>query len=636
LFKPDFKLESKAQEWRSPSPPSANGIMMTATATVTRACQSSSTVRNLMTSWCSTSWCSTSVFILVALTHLMLTKSAVAQEIVAPQSESVPGLPPLQENPPPSLRPSPAPEPQPVLPNPDELLQPSQPTPAAPQPVPGEVPATIRVERFDVVGSTVFSAEELAAVTQPFTNRDITFAELLEARSAVTQLYIRQGYVTSGAIIPPQALTGGVVTIRVIEGSLEAINVEGTQRLNPSYVRDRLAIAAQTPLNVNRLLEELQLLQLNPLIQSVSADLQAGVRSGTSVLQVQVSEADSFSANVSLDNGRSPSVGSFRRQVDLNQANLLGFGDRLSLGYSNTDGSNTLNASYTLPLNPRNGTLQLAIGNSDSQVIEAPFDQLDIRATSRYYELSFRQPVVQTPTEEFVLGVTASRQESQTELGFNNIGPFPLSPGADDQGRTRISAVRLSQEWTQRSSQQVIAARSQFSVGLDLLDATINSDAPDSRFFAWRGQGQWVRLLAPDTLLLVRGDVQLADGTLVPLEQFGLGGQLSVRGYRQDALLTDNGALFSAELRLPIARIPQWQGLLQLAPFMDVGTAWNSGDSPNPDPNTLVGVGIGLVGRLGDRVSARFDWGIPLVSIDDNKRTWQENGLYFSLVYSPF
>jgi hemolysin activation/secretion protein len=349
-----------------------------------------------------------------------------------------------------------------------------------------------------------------------------------------------------------------------------------------------------------------------------------------------VSEADSFSANFSLDNGRSPSVGSFRRQVDLNQANLLGFGDGLSIGYSNTDGSNTLNASYTLPLNPRNGTLQLAIGNSDSQVIEAPFDQLDINAISRYYELSFRQPVVQTPTEEFILGLAASRQESQTKLGFNNIGPFPLSPGADDQGRTRISAVRLFQEWTQRSSQQVIAARSQFSVGLDLLDATINSNAPDSRFFTWRGQGQWVRLLAPDTLLLVRGDVQLADGTLVPLEQFGLGGQVSVRGYRQDALLTDSGALLSAELRLPIAQIPQWQGLLQLAPFIDIGTAWNSGDNPNPDPNTLVGVGIGLVGRLGDRVSARFDWGIPLVSIDNNKSTWQENGLYFSLVYSPF
>jgi hemolysin activation/secretion protein len=401
-------------------------------------------------------------------------------------------------------------------------------------------------------------------------------------------------------------------------------------------VRDRLEIAAQAPLNVDRLLEGLQLLQLNPLIQSISADLQAGVRPGTSVLAVQVTEADSFSTNVAIDNGRSPSVGSFRRQVELNQANLLGFGDGLSVGYSNTNGSDTFNASYTIPLNPRNGTLQLSIGRSDSRVIEEPFDELEIDATSRYYELAFRQPLTQTPTEEFVLGLVASRQESQTELGFNDIGPFPLSPGADEEGRTRVSAVRFFQEWTQRSSRQVVAARSQFSLGLDLLDSTINDDAPDSRFLSWRGQGQWVRLLAPDTLLLVRGDVQLADGALLPLEQFGLGGQQSVRGYRQDALLTDNGALLSAELRVPIVRVPEWQGLLQLSPFIDVGTAWNSGDSPDPEPNTLVGAGIGLLWRQGDNFLARIDWGIPLVSVDSSGSSLQENGLYFSLVYSPF
>ena len=583
-----------------------------------------------------TFWPSASALLVVTLTS-SFEKSALAQGIPPqlPEATLTSQLP-FQDNQPPSLQPLPLPQPQPVLPNPDQLLQPSPPTPMTPQPMPEGVPQTIQVERFEVVGSTVFSAEEFAAVTNPFTNRDITFAELLEARSAVTQLYVDQGYVTSGSFIPPQSLEGRVVTIQVLEGRLEAINVSGTTRLRSNYVRERLAIAAQTPLNVNRLLEGLQLLQLNPLIQSVSADLQAGVRPGTSLLEVRVAEADSFSTEVSLDNGRSPSVGSFRQQVALNQANLLGLGDGLRIGYSHTAGSNTLNAGYTLPLNPRNGTLQLSIGTSDSRVIEEPFDQLEIASNSRYYELSLRQPLTQTPTEEFALGLTASHQQSQTELGFNDIGPFPLSPGADDEGRTRVSAVRFFQEWTQRSNRQVLAARSQFSLGLDWLNATVNDNAPDSQFLSWRGQGQWVRLLAPDTLLLVRGDVQLADETLVSLEQFGLGGQQSGRGYRQDALLTDNGALLSAEVRLPIARVPEWQGLLQLSPFMDVGLGWNSGDTSDPDPNALVGVGLGLLWNQGDNVSARLDWGIPLVSIDSSGNSLQENGFYFSLVYSPF
>ncbi|MHC5830270.1 MAG: ShlB/FhaC/HecB family hemolysin secretion/activation protein, partial [Nostoc sp.] len=109
-----------------------------------------------------------------------------------------------------------------------------------------------------------------------------------------------------------------------------------------------------------------------------------------------------------------------------------------------------------------------------------------------------------------------------------------LSPGADEQGRTRVSALRFSQEWTSRNSHEVIALRSQFSLGIDALNATINQNPPDSRFFAWQGQAQWARLLAPETLLLLRLNTQLASRTLLPIEQFGLGGQDSVRGYRQD------------------------------------------------------------------------------------------------------
>lgn len=91
-------------------------------------------------------------------------------------------------------------------------------------------------------------------------------------------------------------------------------------------------------------------------------------------------------------------VGSFRRRLQLNEANLLGLGDGVSIGYTNTDGSNSLDASYTFPLNPRNGTLTFNYGNTQSNVIERPFNILDITSASRYYELTFRQPVVQTPT----------------------------------------------------------------------------------------------------------------------------------------------------------------------------------------------------------------------------------------------
>ncbi|WP_448266992.1 ShlB/FhaC/HecB family hemolysin secretion/activation protein [Nostoc sp. DSM 114159] len=550
-------------------------------------------------------------------------------------------IPPPQDIQPPTPSPLPSPEvPQP-LPPPAQLLPPSAPTPTPETPLPGNFPQTIVVERFEVVGSTVFSAQELAQATAEFTKRPISLTQVYQARSKITDLYVKNGYITSGAYIPPQTIQSGVVKIQVVEGKLEDIQVTGTRRLNPNYVRSRLAIATSPPLNRQRLLEALQLLQLNPLIKNVTAELSAGSQTGTSLLEVKIREAKTFSGQIILDNGRSPSVGSFRRGLRLNEANLLGLGDGLSVGYTNTDGSNSFDASYTLPLNPRNGTLSFNYGTTSSNVIEPPFDTLDIESASRYYEVTFRQPIVQTPTQEFALGLTASRRESDIswKLQKESEGGFPpslLSPGADEEGRTRVSALRFFQEWTSRNSREVIALRSQFSLGIDVLNATVNQDAPDSRFFAWQGQAQWARLLAPETLLLLRLNTQLASTTLLPIEQFGIGGQDSVRGYRQDYLLTDNGTFVSAEVQVPILRLPQINSTLKVIPFVDFGVGWNSSNRENPDRNTLAAVGLGLRWAQGDRFSVRLDWGIPLVSVNSNERTLQENGLYFSLLYNPF
>ena len=116
-----------------------------------------------------------------------------------------------------------------------------------------------------------------------------------------------------------------------------------------------------------------------------------------------------------------------------------------------------------------------------------------------------------------------------------------------------------------------------------------------------------------------------------------MGGLETLRGYRQDLLLKDNAAFASAEIRLPIFRIRPINSVIQLAPFFDVGTGWNNGEERDvAEQNTLVSIGLGLRLSFLNSLFARFDWGIPLISVDSVKNTWQENGLYFSLEYSPF
>ncbi|MCT7950252.1 ShlB/FhaC/HecB family hemolysin secretion/activation protein [Ancylothrix sp. C2] len=520
----------------------------------------------------------------------------------------------------------------PLLPPPEQLLQPPTTPPAPAESLLENIPGKIKIQQFNFEGNTVFSDEHLREILSSYIDKEVTFSELLQARSLITKYYIDKGYITTGALIPPQTLERGIVLIQIIEGQLENIKITGTNRLDPNYIRSRIETVTQNALNTYTLLEALQNLQLNPLIATISAELTGGTKPGSSILEVIITEAPTFQTQILLDNSRSPSIGSFRRQISASELNLLGIGDSLGLTYANTDGSNNFDIRYSLPVNPRNGILTLSYNRSTSLIIQPPFDQLDIKGKSHNYEINFRQPIIEKPTQEFALGFSAIRRENYTTL----LGePFPLSAGANEQGETQLNILRFYQDWTTRDSQQVFVARSQFSLGLGW-GGTRNQEPPDSRFFAWRGQSQWLRQIAPDTLVVIRGDIQLASRSLLPLEQFTIGGLENVRGYAQDTILSDNGVFASAEVRVPVYRLSEDQGALFITPFIDFGTGWNSSEITPPGGNTLLSVGLGLRFQLGENLTANLDYGIPLINSRRDDRTWQDNGLYFSIFASPF
>jgi len=152
----------------------------------------------------------------------------------------------------------------------------------------------VRSFRFD--GNTVFSNEDLAKVTAPYTNRKITSGELEEARRAVTLHYINHGYISSGAILPDQTPTNGIVTMRVIEGRISRIEVRGNRWLRDGFITSRLDRWDGPPLNLNQLTEGLQLLRQNPNVRQINAELKPGAAPGESVLDARVVDDQPFAS----------------------------------------------------------------------------------------------------------------------------------------------------------------------------------------------------------------------------------------------------------------------------------------------------------------------------------------------------
>ncbi len=179
--------------------------------------------------------------------------------------------------------------------------------------------------------------------------------------------------------------------------------------------------------------------------------------------------------------------------------------------------------------------------------------------------------------------------------------------------------------------------RSQYTLGVGAFGATVSSSGPDSQFLAGLGQLQYVRLLAPETRMVVRSEVLLAGGELLPIEQFGIGGSDTVGDYRQDAVLADSGILGSVELWYPILHTGDKQGVLQVTPFVDFGKVWtNSGPRATLEANTLLSAGLGLRWQYGERWNARGGGEIPLIGLKSSDRSWQERGVYFSVEFKPF
>jgi hemolysin activation/secretion protein len=569
-----------------------------------------------------------SVFAIAASNPILLTATA---QSTPPAGVNIPRNIPEQIE---TIPKSPEPLPQPEIPSPaptSPLQTPSNQQP--PQQQPSPTTRKFSIKEIKVKGNTVLQTEinEKIKTFQDKYEGEYTFENLIELRTEITQLYIKNDYITSGAFIffDSEEFKQGIVTIQVVEGKLEGIEILGLNRLREGYVRSRLQIATKAPLNKKRLEEALQLLQIDPLLEQVDAELTAGRAPGLNILQIRLKESPAFNGGIIIANNQSPSVGSIQGSVYTSYNNPLGVGDKFMAEYGLTDGLNLYGLGYSVPVNARNGSLSLRYSNNNSKIIESDFEELGIRSDSESFSIAFRQPFMQTVEKEFGVGIGFDVRRSQTYI-LDDI-PFSFSQGPED-GQSRVAVIRFSQDWVQRDAKKVLAARSQFSLGIDAFDATVNNSGIDGRFFSWLGQFQWVQQLSPRTLMLARLNTQLTPDSLLSLEKLSLGGVDTVRGYRQNQLVSDNGVLASVEFRLPLSRKLQ---TVQLPPFFEIGGGWNN-RAENPDPGIIASLGTGLRWQVTPDLNLSLDYGIPLIGVKDKGNSLQDNGFYFSLNYQPF
>ena len=530
----------------------------------------------------------------------------------------------------------------------------------------------VTVKKFKFEGNHVFSSRQLAKVVAPYAGREITSEELEEARVVLTKHYVDAGYITSGALLPDQDVASGVITFQIVEGRLKEIDLRGNFWYRSWWLRNQLRRAAGQPVNFNNLKTGLQLLRQNPTISRINAELKPGAQAGESILDVSVKDEQPFRFGFMVSNTRPPSVAEGIGELYLTDLNFTGHNDPLDLhwglarwtkdGAINYAESDNVSGTYDFPVTPWDTTLTLHASKNDSSIIDETFAVLGISSRTTQYGLALHQPLYKTLRDTVVVSLAADREHSETFL----LGePFTLEPGAIN-GESDVFATRATIDWTNRSQIHVLAFRSAFNLGLYAFGSThaepgaadsstsggdgsqgLGAEVPDSKFFSWIGQAQYVRRIfdtpalreKPDefgwnilreTTFVLRVNTQLANRPLLSLEQFSIGGMQSVRGYRENQLLRDNGVFASAELRVPIWLAKDKTPLVSVASFFDWGDGWNS-DKFNKNYQTIYSTGAGLLVNATRHAQVTVYWGHPFVNFHEEKVSLQDYGLHFAV-----
>ncbi len=480
----------------------------------------------------------------------------------------------------------------------------------------------IYIAQYQFQGNMVFDESQLQTLTTPYRDRTVRIDELEDLRQQITHFYIDHGYINSGARILPNALKEGVLTFDIVEGKLDDVQIHGQERLNEDYIKNRLL--NDEPLNINDVKEKFQLLLTDPLIASMQGSLLPSAQSNRSILSIDVIRARPYQVTFFGNNYRPPSVGGEGGGVSSWVSNLTGLGDTLNFTFQASEGTRLYSGGWSMPISDKGTLAYFNFTEGDSWVMESPADNTDITSKVHNIEGGISHPLIENLQRKLTIGSSFAVRQNDTRLLGNS---FSFNEGVNS-GHTQATVVRFYQEHIERRENQVLALRSTFSVGLNALGST-----PSSEFFAWLGQGQYAhQVLDNGSQIVLRGHVQVSNSSLLPIEQIAVGGVNTVRGYRENELVRDEGFSNSVEFHYPLFGEPNAKQVLSLVPFVDYGGAWNR----NQSARYLLSTGLGLNWKF-DQFNAEFYWAHKLNAPEINQHhDLQDEGIHFQLKLDAF
>ncbi len=457
------------------------------------------------------------------------------------------------------------------------------------------------VKDIVMTGNTVYKNGELDEMLEVKRGTVLNGNTLRDNITAMVEKYHGDGYIWM-KIANLNVTEDGVINIKISEGVLEGYKVKGNTKTREVVILREMRQQPGEPFNAKLARRSMERVYNLGFFEDVNVKMLPGMEPDAMIMEINVEEKRTGTFGVGA--GYSTSEG-FVGSISISDKNFLGMGDAVSLTFeksANEHDAHGFSFTYRRPWLDRRetaGTLMLYHRTYQYYDYDTNGD-LKERYMRRY---SGGEITLSRPWSEYSTNYITIRQRKDDYVRHVRSGNAGDRSGeAGQQWRDENFGTTRSIEWQHitdtrdniynptTGDKSVIDLELGGLLGGDFKFQKISIDnqhffkaGDHDQVWAWRGAYGWGR------------------GDMTEFNQFRVGGQGTLRGYRDDQFRGNRMLLATLEYRFPLAK--KVQGIV----FTDWGGAWNSSFLPKGgDINGSIGVGVALNTPFG---AFRLDYG---------------------------
>ena len=397
---------------------------------------------------------------------------------------------------------------------------------------------------------------------------------------AIQKQYSEDGYIFA-KVSDLHINEKGELTISINEGVLEGYKVKGNTKTKERVILREMRTKIGEPLNKKQVTRSYQRITNLGFFESVDVRPTPGVAPNAVVLEIAVTEKRTGSFGIGAGYSSADGVVGM---LSLGDTNFRGTGDAVSLTYEVSGDESDAHGytfAYTHPwLDKKQTSASLRIYNRTYRYDDYNTDGNLVEEYMRKYsggEITFGRPVSEYSTNFLTI-------RNRTDDYTRHVSDTDRSGDAYADWRT--SNFGLTRSFT---FSHVTDTRDNVFFptggGRIALTGEFAGFGGDFNYQKYTIEDQRYRKVGHAQVVALRGMYGHSNHNLPESAQYKIGGQDTLRGYRDDEFRGNNAFLGTLEYRFPV--VSKVQGAI----FTDFGGAWESGWGPK---NMHSSIGFGL------------------------------------------